>query len=382
MKQVNFQLIRHLGLVNLLILLIGFSNKCIENKATEHINSNHNVHIEDSLIVNNQSRFDTEMNSDTIPILLQRNFVGKEIRFSIEPNLENRMTKVLWESKLNNHEEFVNKVVQVAPNILMYSECPDDISDVLYNTSQPTKIEFLDSSLQTIRIVDIWNHRPFMKEDGVKLTYFHFNAEEMKVLSYEKQISKIIPDEYSLFTNVEVIGNHLILSYKQLSLSGSTIIGMNTSIIIYNPIGEIIAEIDNIPTWDQGVISPNGNYMLYIFGGDLGTVNQPFAKLQRPGWAIMDLKSKNIIYSEYEREGTHLDGAFYRQGLLEVNSTTPFDAQHYDYKVFFEDSTRTIYRKFWLQSEWNELLQEVKRTNIKNWKYYISKYDFEKIIIY
>lgn len=74
--------------------------------------------------------------------------------------------------------------------------------------------------------------------------------------------------------------------------------------------------------------------MLYIFGGNIATVNEPFAKLQEPGWALMDLRSKSVVYSELELDGTHLDGVFLIQGLLEVNSTTPYDKFYYDYKVF------------------------------------------------
>jgi hypothetical protein len=316
---------------------------------------------------------------DTSPILLSRNFVGSEAIFSIDPDIENQMTKIVWENNPNANKQFINRIVQIAPNILLYNEYNDSLSNVLYSPSQPTKIEFLDSSFQTLRLVDIWNNRPFKTVNHSKLTYYHFNAEEMMVLPYDEQVNNLIPDEYSVFTNVDVIGDYLLLSYKQLSLNGSTIIGMKTYLIVYNNRGEKIAEVSNIPTWDKGVISPNGLYMLYIFGGNLGTVNQPYVKLERPGWAIMDLKSKAIVYSEFEREGTHLDGVFLVQGLLEVNSTTPFDKEHYDYKVLFEESTRTLYKKFWLQSEWNDLLIEIDKTTIKDWKYYIHKYNFEKI---
>lgn len=95
----------------------------------------------------------------------------------------------------------------------------------------------------------------------------------------------------------------------------------------------------------------------------------------------MDLRSKSVVYSELELDGTHLDGVFLIQGLLEVNSTTPYDKFYYDYKVFFDESSRTLYKKYWLQSEWNNLLQEVKETNNKDWLYYISKYKFETVTL-
>ena len=50
-------------------------------------------------------------------------------------------------------------------------------------------------------------------------------------------------------------------------------------------------------------------------------------------------------------------------------------------KFFFDESSRTLYKKYWLQSEWNNLLQEVKETNNKDWLYYISKYKFETVTL-
>ena len=323
-----------------------------------------------------------ETHKDTSPISFTRYFVGQEVSVALNSELESPMTHVVWRSKPVISERFEDKIVQVAPNILVYYESPDSIKNVLFSSSQPTMIEFLDSSLrQTLRTFDIMGNLPFKRPYNAKLTYFNFDAERMNLLPFAKQQNTFIPDEYSIFTNVEALGNHIILSYKQVILHNFTIVDMNTSLVIFNYYGEVIAELNNIPTWDKGVISPSGNFMLYIFGGNIATVNEPFAKLQEPGWALMDLRSKSVVYSELELDGTHLDGVFLIQGLLEVNSTTPYDKFYYDYKVFFDDSSRTLYKKYWFQSEWNNLLQEVKETNNKDWLYYISKYKFETVTL-
>lgn len=111
---------------------------------------------------------------------------------------------------------------------------------------------------------------------------------------------------------------------------------------IFNLEGLLIAEIDLIPTLDNAVISPNGFYMMYKSGGSFGNVNQPFARLEKPAWGLVDIQANKVVYHETEKEGTHLDGIFFTQGLLQSNSTTPFDNNHYDYKVFFDESTHTI----------------------------------------
>jgi hypothetical protein len=375
-------LVFHLGLINLFNTFFDANAKSIESRSSKNFIRYSAATIDKSFKVLDKTHCRQYIiKADTLPILLRRNFLGKEVSFSIDPAIENGMTKVVWESRPFNDQSYTNQIVQVAPHILLYQEYPDSLSMVFYNTSQPVKIEFLDSSFQTLQLVDIWSIRPYQTVHSAKSTYYHFNAEGMSVLPYDKQGTILAPDEYSLFTGIVVVGHHLILSYKQLALNGSTIIGMKTSLFIYNLNGDAIAEINDIPSWDQGVISPNGLYMLYIFGGNAATVNQPFAQLERPGWAIMNLQSKAIVYSEFETDGTHIDGVFYTQGFLEVNSVTPFDAEHYDYKVFFDESTHTIYKKFWLQREWDDLLMEFDKTKIKDWKYYILKYNFEKIVI-
>ena len=319
--------------------------------------------------------------SDTIPVILTRNFSDSEVSFLIDTAIEKGMTKVVWNSSTNSNYQQSNHIVQIAPYILLYKEYPDSLSNRLFGECIVTKIEFMDSSYQTKRIVDVWNNMPFMRINNIKRTYNHFDAEGMSVLPYDKQVENIIPNEHSIFIWANVIGNYLILSYKQLEISEFTITGMKTTIMIYNMEGEIIAEVNNVPNWDKGVVSPNGLFMMYIFGGDIPTVNQPFAKLEKTGWAIMDLKTQSILYTEFEKEGTHLDGVFYVQGLLEANSTTPFENEYYDYKVFFDEISGILYKKLWLQSEWNEFVDEWKQSKNDDWRYYLNKYNFEKIII-
>jgi len=146
-------------------------------------------------------------------------------------------------------------------------------------------------------------------------------------------------------------------------------------------LSQLLSEISDLSTCDQAIVSPSGKYMMYLYGGYVRTVNQPFATLEKPGWALMELSSKKIVYSEPEKEGTILNGVHFTQGLLAANSTTPFDKVHYDYNVFFNEKDNNIYRKYFLQTEWDELIRESNSTGNTDWMYFIKKFNFESILV-
>jgi hypothetical protein len=317
---------------------------------------------------------------DTNKIKLTRQFLDKKIEFLITSSIEDGMTKIVWKEKIYENEAKENRVTQISSKVLLYSEFPSTLKGEFFGISQPMKLEFLDSSFQSLRFVDIWTNRPFQNGQGKKLTYYHFDAESMNVLPFSKQ-EKSEPTEYSITTQVKTIGNYVIVIYKNYTLQEHTILDAKPLLKIYDISGQLISSVENLSTCDQVAVSPSGKYMMYSFGGLIPTVNQPFASLDDRGWAIMDLKTKKIIYSELEKEGTILNGVYFVQGFLESNSTTPFDKVHYDYKVFFDEIDRVIYRKLWLQSEWDKAIQESNSTGNSDWRYFIKKYQFEKIAI-
>lgn len=310
-------------------------------------------------------------------IILNRDFAGKEIQFEIDQGIEDGFTKVIWEE--SPVPDKFNQVVQIAPTVLLYREYLPELKETSYGQWQPTFIEFLDSSFQSITMIDIWQNRPFQDTGNISVTYYHFNAEGIELIPYEKQIEQILPSEYSIFTDVYCTGHHVIVSFRQLHISNYLIYDQKSYIRVFDLKGNLVTENNMIPTIDNVVISPKGAYMMYLAGGSWANVNQPFASLENASWGIIDIHAKQVLFHEVEKEGTHLDGIFFTQGLLHSNSTTPFDKIHYDYDVFFNEETQTLYKKFWTQAEWDQLKEEYSRTKNKDWRYYLEKYGFEKI---
>ena len=287
----------------------------------------------------------------------------------------------------------LNRIVQLSPTVLLYRRLPKEAANSFYYLDQPEKIEFMDTSYHTIKIVDIWKSRPYQDVKNAKLTYWNFDTEGMGVIPYTEQQTPIKPNEYSLFTHVQSEGNHVIVNYelrsiknsKQWGMEASDVVAVKHTLHIYDLRGNLKYVLKDLPSVDQAVVSNDGKYMMYIFGGlNLATANGPFGSIERSGWALMRLKDRKVVYQEYTDDGNLAFNRLYEtsKNLLKVAYSTPKDNDGvYDYHVYFSPEKEVIFKKLWTHEEWKVLESEWKVNNINDWNFYIPKFNFEQIEI-
>ena len=335
-------------------------------------------------------------NPHLVPFRLQRNVFGKDVSFEMDPaHRGGDAWKTVW-SEYVDKDYFMNRIIQLSPTVILYRRYPKELSKVFYFVDQAEKIEFLDDRRNSQKTIDIWANRPYQDVKHGRLTYHHFSSEGMEVIPYSKQDQGMKPTEYSLFTYVRSEGNYVIVNYELRSMettksfgideTTSKIIGVKHTLHIYDLSGNLKYELKDLPSVDGAAVSNNGEYMLYTFGGlGLATTNNPFGTIEREGWALMRLKDQKLVYSEYTDDGKLAiqgGGASLDQDLLCVSYSTPNDKDGvYDYFVFFDDKTNSIYKKLWTHDEWSLLSKEWKTTQNKTWKYYLKKFQFQQISI-
>jgi len=329
-------------------------------------------------------------------VRIQRNYAGKEIELVLNPeHIGGEAWTVVWEEDITDESfERKNRIVQLSPTVMLYRRFPKEVAKNFYYIDQPDKIEFLDTSHKTIKMVDIWKERPYQKFVDAKLTYWHFDSEGMGVISYTEQKTPVRPNEYSLFTDVRSEGNHVIVNYELRSIKNvknfgvegysSDVVAVKHTIHIYDLKGNLKYVLKDLPSVDGAVVSNDGRYMMYIFGGmGLATANSPFGTIERPGWALMRLEDRKVVYQEYTDDGIlAFNRLSIQQNMPVVGFSTPRTNDGvYDYFVFYDDKNESIYKKLWTHEEWKMLDEEYKNTGNMDWKYYIKKFNFEQIKI-
>ncbi|MBK6784789.1 MAG: hypothetical protein IPG79_14250 [Saprospiraceae bacterium] len=226
-----------------------------------------------------------------------------------------------------------------------------------------------------------------------KAYFWHFDHEGMGTIPYSEQKSPIQADEYSLFTRVYAEGYHVVVNYELRSIKNiknfgmegysSNVVGVKHTLHIYDLSGNFKYELKDLPSVDQAVVSNDGRYMMYIFGGmGLANANNPFGTIDRSGWALMRLKDQKV-FSEFTDDGIlAFNRLCMQQNMPIVGYSTPqINDGVYDYFVFFDEHDESIYKKLWTHEEWKMLDKEWKSTGNKSWMYYIRKFNFEQIKI-
>lgn len=328
------------------------------------------------------------------PQTLKRSAFGKEITFNIDPMHEGgEAWKMVWEEYVDK-DYYMNRVCQLSPTVVLYRRYPSEVAKEFYFVDQPETIEFLDTTFKTIKTVDIWNNRPYKDIKNTRLTYHHFSSEGMEVIPYNKQEKSMKPTEYSLFTDVRSEGKHVIVNYELRSLettksfgieeTSSKIIGVKHTLHIYDLEGNLKYQLKDLPSVDGAVVSNNGEYMMYTFGGiALATANNPFGTIEREGWALMRLRDQKVVYQEYTDDGKlAFNRLWIDEGYLRLTYSTPNPNDGLAHShIFFSDKVNLFYKKLWTNKEWALLNKEWKETENKSWKYYISKFNFQQIPI-
>jgi hypothetical protein len=327
-------------------------------------------------------------NPQYAPITITRNVFGKEITFNIDPMHEGgEASKKVWIDSLKikgSHKRYVlNHITQLSPSTLLYSEFPEDKINQFYFYSQPKEIEFLDQKNNTIKKVNIWDNHPYKYVDQNKLTYYHFDAEGMEMMDSTSEYYNKPITEYSLFTNVRTEGNHVIVKYQLRSLVGDLIKDFKSTLHIYDLIGNFKYEIKDYPSIGGAVVSNNGEYMMFTFGGGIRSANNPMPKIDRSGWALMRLRDQKVIYQEYTDDGIlAFNRLWMDQGYLRVAYSTPSTLVDYDYWVFFDDKINKIFN-YKITKEEREFLNSTAKIRIEKdrLKYYLSLFNFQQISI-
>ncbi len=328
-------------------------------------------------------------------VRIKRNYVGKDIDLVLNPeHIGGEAWTVVWEEDIADESfERKNRIVQLSPTVMLYRRFPKEVAKNFHYVDQPEKIEFLDTSYKTIKMVDIWKDRPFQKVTDAKLTYWNFDSEGMGVIPYSEQETPIKPNEYSLFTDVRSEGNHVIVNYelrsiknvKNFGLDGysSDMVAVKHTLHIYDLQGKLKYTLNDLPSVDHAVVSNNGKYMMYVFGGEgMATADNPFGTMERKGWALMRLDDQKVVYQEYTDDGKlAFNRLSMQQSLLHNAYSTPSTDIDYDRMIFFDENEKIIYIKNLRRIEFDEIALEYKNTGNMEWKYYINKYKFQQIPI-
>ncbi|MBK8621208.1 MAG: hypothetical protein IPN79_05465 [Saprospiraceae bacterium] len=329
-------------------------------------------------------------------VKISREFLGKQITLEVDPaHPGGEAWTTIWEEDVKDVRfERKNKICQLSPTVFLYRRFPTEVSKSFFYVDQPDKIEFTDTIFQTIKVVDIWKNRPYQNIQNAKLTFWHFDHEGMGTIPYSEQKSPIQADEYSLFTRVYSEGNHVVVNYELRSIKNvknfgmegysSNVVGVKHTLHIYDLFGNLKYELKDLPSVDQAVVSNDGRYMMYIFGGmGLANANNPFGTIDRSGWALMRLEDQMVVYSEFTDDGILAFGRLWiDQGILRLAFSTPSTLVDYDYWIFFDENSNNIYKYKIKAVERKELNLTAKTRIEKNrLKYYLTKFNFDQIKI-
>lgn len=217
----------------------------------------------------------------------------------------------------------------------------------------------------------------------------------MGVIPYAEQKTPIKPNEYSLFTHVYSEGNHVIVNYELRSIKNvknfgwegysSDVVGVKHTLYIYDLKGNLKYELKDLPSVDQAVVSNDGRYIMYVFGGmGLANANSPFATIELSGWALMRLEDQKVVYQEYTDDGILAFNRLWKDtesDLLILGYSTPSTLIDFDYFIFFDEINNKIYKRQMPFSESKEIGNYWKIHKKLNYNYHIKKFNFEQIKI-
>lgn len=319
-------------------------------------------------------------------VKIQRSPFGKTINLNLNPAHEGGLYyNTIWEEEYKvGQRNYMRRVIQLSSTVISYQNLPENVvPERFYYYDQPMKLEFLDSAYRSIKTVDIWNNRPYKNIPPNKLSYWNFDGENTEVIPYKEQKTRIIPNEYSLFTNVLSEGTHVVVNYELRGLKNNQVVNVKHTLGIYDLNGNLTNTIRDIPSIDGALVSNDGKYMLYTFGGiGLATANNPFATIEREGWALMRLADQKVVYSEYTDDGKlAFDGIVIVNNLLHIGYSTPDTRLDFDLLIFFNYENETIFKGKLTRADFIEIGEEMNKQQIKDWHPFLTNKYFQQIPI-
>ncbi len=398
----KYMFIRPLYIVSFVIYIVIILISCNGCGSKKDLSTAKKTEVEIQKVQNKEPvlRDDSEINNRLSnvaynKIQVTRNFLGKEVAFEIDPEHSGgEAWTTIWEEEVKDKEfDRKNRICQLSPTVLLYRRFPNEISKNFFYIDQPEKIEFLDTSYKTIKILDIWKERPYQKVENAKLTYWNFDSEGMGVIPYTEQKTPVIANEYSLFTDVRSEGNHVIVNYELRSIKNvknfgiegysNIVVAVRHTLHIYDLQGNLKYKLKDLPSVDGAVVSNDGRYLMFVFVGmGLANANSPFATIERSGWALMRLDDQKVVYLEYTDDGIlAFNRLWIDHGYPKISYSTPSEQIDYDYWIYFDEKDELIYTYKLTKKDREFLREQFQKTNRVDIRRQFNEFNFTQIKI-
>jgi hypothetical protein len=273
-----------------------------------------------------------------------------------------------------DQDRFKKKGFQnLTSTILLRRGVPGDIDpDKLFSKSIPLELNFFSESGEKIGEYDVWGQRPFQSYVGKNLTYEHFNAEMMSVLPQSEQKEPIEVMEYTLKILVKASGKHTIIDYELVSLADYRIFDAKHILRVLDEKGDVLTEIQ-LDSYDDGAVSSDGKYLLYVYGDENSNTSQSFAYIYEQGWGVVNIPESRVVSKHRKKKNTAFNRVYLAKGgLLSIGYSYPYSKELIGYRVFLDSKIEVIILKTFSYDEFEEIKDYFRNSERKTWKDYLS----------
>lgn len=275
-------------------------------------------------------------------------------------------------AKAQNH--YKKKGFQsLSSTILLRRGIPGNIDSArLFSKFIPLELNFFSERGEKIGEYDIWGQRPFQSHGGKNLTYDHFSAESMRVLPKTSQEVPLEATEYTLKIFVKASGKHTIVDYELVSLADSKIFDAKHILRVLDEKGDVLTEIQ-LDSYDDGAVSPDGKYLLYVYGDENSNTSQSFAYIYEQGWGAVNLTENRIVSKHSKKKNSAFNRVYLaKDGLLSIGYSFPYSKELIRYRVFLDSKLEVIILKTFSYDEFEKVKDYFRNSERKTWKEYLS----------
>lgn len=277
-------------------------------------------------------------------------------------------------SRVQDQDRFKRKGFQnLSSTILLHRGVPGDIDpDKLFSKSIPLELNFFNESGEKIGEYDVWGQRPFQSYGGKNLTYGHFSAEGMSVIPKTSQELPLEATEYTLKIFVKASGQHTIVDYELVSLADFKIFDAKHILRVLDEKGDVLTEIQ-LDSYDDGAVSPDGKYLLYVYGDENSNTSQSFAYIYEQGWGVVNIPENRVVSKDRKKKNTAFNRVYLAKGgLLSIGYSYPYSKKLIGYRVFLDSKLEVIILKAFSYDEFEEVKDYFRNSERKTWKEYLS----------
>ena len=273
-----------------------------------------------------------------------------------------------------DQDRFKKKGFQnLSSTILLRRGVPGDIDSTrLFSTSIPLELNFYNERGEKIGEYDVWGQRPFQSYGGKNLTYGHFSAESMSVIPKTSQELPLEATEYTLKINAKASGQHTIVDYELVSLADFKIFDAKHILRVLDEKGDVLTEIQ-LDSYDDGAVSPDGKYLLYVYGDENSNTSQSFAYIYEQGWGVVNIPKNRVVSKHRKKKNTAFNRVYLAKGgLLSIGYSHPYSKELIRYRVFLDSKLEVIILKSFSYDEFEEIKDYFRNSERKTWKEYLS----------